>query len=123
MVEREIVNTIVTVRGIVADDPPLLSFEQRLKGLNGTEKLHSQWVAILDAALLRRLEHEVVPGDEIAVTLASDWTDDDYATSLLDFSLSPPADDRSVDLPASDAPPAAVRTEERTNDRKTKAHR
>jgi len=45
----------------------------------------TQRVAVRDGTLFKRLCAEVSPGDELQVTLVTDWSATDYMMSLVDF--------------------------------------
>ncbi len=77
--------TRVIVTGIVPGDPPMLAWHKRLRGVGGKEKVHTQWVPVLDRQVLERLRCEVQPGDEIEVTIVTDWSAAGAPTHLADF--------------------------------------
>lgn len=102
MDERQTVTARVTVNAI-SNEPPSLTFSKLLTGRAGTAKLHSQRVDVPDSRLAGRLQAVTKRGDEIDVTLATEWRSDGYRTYLVDFSVPQPG---SVDA---SIPPAADR--------------
>lgn len=89
MSELEILTTSVTVAGLVQSDPPLLAWYKRLRGPERQQKLHTQWTPVLDQRLADRLRDEVRNGDQIEITIATDWSQQGAPTYLVDFC--PPA--------------------------------
>lgn len=87
MAERATLTTTVIVSAIRPGNPPSLAFSARLPGAGGREKVLSQQVAVSDPMLFDRLQAEVEPGDAVEVTVATEWDDEHYTTSLVDFSV------------------------------------
>lgn len=85
MTNQEVVTVRGTVTGLVPGSPPTLAFYQRLSVMGGKEKTFTQWLKVPDDDLFRRLQEQVRPGDEIEVTVTTDWDDEDYDTYLTDF--------------------------------------
>ena len=84
---RQQVSTSVTVTGLVPGDPPMLAFIKRLRHKGGEEKVHSQWSPVPDSEVFRRLQTEVSAGDQIEVTLVTEWDDDSITTHVADFAV------------------------------------
>ena len=96
---RQEVSTSVTVTGLVPGDPPMLAFIKRLRLKGGGEKAHSQWSPVPDSEVFRRLQTHVSAGDQIQVTLVTEWDDDSITTHVADFAI------ESSPAPASAATP------------------
>jgi hypothetical protein len=106
MPEAQKVTTLVTVAGIMPGTPPVLAWSKRLQGAGGREKIHTQWVKILDPAIFERLQ-QVHVGDEIMATVVTDWHEGGYMTYLADFSSPvPQSPDAETLTPAS--PPSPI---------------
>ncbi len=77
--------TTATVVAVTAGDPPSLTTIKRAVNPQGITRHITQKVAVRDDALFQRLCAEVSPGDEIRVTLVTDWSATDYMMSLVAF--------------------------------------
>ncbi len=91
------ITTTATVVAVAAGDPPSLTTIKRAVNPRGIARHITQKVAVRDDALFKRLCAEVSPGDEIQVTLVTDWSATDYMMSLVAFAS------LTADIPA--APP------------------
>ena len=49
--------------------------------------MYTQKLRIADPDLMRRLQTEVHPGNEISITITTDWHDDAYRSSLTGYSV------------------------------------
>lgn len=83
--EKPPVTTTVTVAGLNAGNPSSLTTTTRAVNSQGIARHITQRVAVRDADLFQRLCAEVSQGDEISVTLVTDWSATDYRMSLVDF--------------------------------------
>lgn len=79
------ITTTATVVAVAAGDPPSLTTIKRAVNPQGIARHIMQKVAVRDEALFERLCVEVAKGDEIRVTLVTDWSATDYTMSLVDF--------------------------------------
>ena len=85
MTRREEVTSKVKVLDISVDDPASLLFAQRAVRADGKVRTITQKIRVLDAAVLSRLTATVNKGDDIEVTIITEWSKSGYSTSLLNF--------------------------------------
>ena len=83
------VTTTVVVSGLVPGNPPLLAWYRRLKRAAGRQKIHMQRVEVPDRNLFERLRREVREGDEITITIVTDWSAHGAPTHLESFAHAP----------------------------------
>ena len=72
------------VPGTATTSPAILT-SSRVRLRNGGERPIAEKVSVPDAALWHRLTCEVSKGDEICITVETDWSDPDLPTRLADF--------------------------------------
>lgn len=92
------VTSRVKVTDILPGDPPAILTVERAVNSSGAVRHFTQKVPVCDANLFRRLSSEVNKGDEITVTIVTEWYEADYTSCLADYSL----------LPQNTAAPAAA---------------
>ena len=85
MTETSQTTRTVKITDIIGGDSPAVLTSERVSDARGRTRLFTQKVPVPDVALFTRLSAEVVKGDEVEVTVVTQWTDDDYTTSLADF--------------------------------------
>jgi hypothetical protein len=83
---KETLTLRVCVSGLVETDTPQLAFSKRLSRKGGKEKIYTQMVTVTDPFLLARLREEVEPGDELDITVETDWSAEGVPTLLTGFS-------------------------------------
>jgi len=85
MIRREEVTSKVEVLDIIAGEPTYLLTAQRAARPDGKVRTITQKVAVLDASVLHRLYENANKGDEIEVTIVTEWSKNGYSTYLFDF--------------------------------------
>jgi hypothetical protein len=85
MAGTQTVRVAVTVSGLAPGTPPMLAWVKRLRGPSGRTKHHTQWTPVPDAAVFRRLQDEVQPGEIIEIVLTTDWDTPGSPTHVADF--------------------------------------
>ncbi len=108
MINRDVVTVKATVTGLRSGTPPMLCCYERLLVMGGKQKTFTRWLRVPDEELFHRLQDNVRPGDEIEITVTTDWDDNSYETYLTDFA---PAAQRQPAEPT--ARPSAQRKSKR----------
>ncbi len=85
MTGREEVTSKVKVLDIIFDDPAYLLVAQHAARADGKVRTLTQKIRVQDAAVLSRLAATVNKGDDIEVTIVTEWSKSGYSTSLFDF--------------------------------------
>lgn len=85
MVHREEVTSQVNVLDIIAGEPAYLLIAQRAVRQDGKQRTITQKIRVLDAAVFSRLCTAVNKGDEIEVTIVTEWSKQGYTSHLSDF--------------------------------------
>ena len=85
MTRREEVTSRVKVLDIIIGDPASLLIAQSAVRPDGKVRTITQKIRIQDAAVLSRLAATVNKGDDIEVTVVTEWSKSGYSTSLCDF--------------------------------------
>ena len=85
MINREEVTSRVKVLDIIAEDPASLLIAQRAVRSDGNVRTVTQKIRVQDTAILSRLTAMVQKGDDIEVTIVTEWSKSGYATFLSDF--------------------------------------
>lgn len=102
MLDKQSVKTVVTFVEAVPGHPSYLVFFSRLRNTRGREKVLTQQVDVLDADLFQQILAQAVRGDEIEVTITTDWGKPGSPTYLTAFckrdgpTPSDPSHDREV---------------------------
>ena len=73
MLKTESVTRPVRVLDIVPGPPPAILTYERFPLEGGGEKFFTQKVPILDDALYERLRREVAAGDDVEITVVTEW--------------------------------------------------
>ena len=84
------VMSVVTLLDLVpgtADAAPTILTFSRVRLVNGRGRTISEKVPVPDATLWRHFTSDVSKGDEIRITVETDWSDPDLATRLTDFTV------------------------------------
>jgi hypothetical protein len=76
----------VTVMGVTPGHPPMLSCYSRVRVMGGREKIQPQMLLIGDAELYGRLQREVSVGDEVEISVLTDWAAKGAPTYVTAFS-------------------------------------
>jgi len=79
-----VVTLVDVVPGTASAGPAILT-SSRVRLRNGGERTITEKVPVPDDALWHRLTSEVSKGDEIRITVETDWSDPDLPTRLADF--------------------------------------
>jgi cytidylate kinase len=86
----------------------MLAWHKSLSGSGSRRKVHMQWVQISDAVLLADLREHVREGQEIEVTIATDWSVEGAPSYVAGFALpEPPTGRTSTMRIAIDGPSAS----------------
>ena len=89
MIRRDEVTSKVKVLDILVGDPAYLLTAQSAARPDGKVRTITQKVRVLDTSLLSRLTASVEKGDEIEVTIVTEWAKSGYSTYLFDFRAMP----------------------------------
>jgi hypothetical protein len=87
MLRRDEVTSKVRVTDLIVGEPVQLLITQSVLRPDGKARSITQKVRVLDAQLASRLAQEVRPGDEIQVTIVTEWTDSSYSTHVCAYCL------------------------------------
>jgi hypothetical protein len=85
MAHHEEVTSRVNVLDMIAGEPASLLIAQPAARPDGKRRTITQKVRVLDAALFSRLCATVNKGEEIEVTIVTEWSKQGYASHLSDF--------------------------------------
>lgn len=85
MIRREEVTSKVQILDIIVGEPAYLLVAQHVARPDGKVRTITQKIPIQDAAVLSRLAATVNKGDDIEVTIVTEWSKSGYSTSLFDF--------------------------------------
>jgi hypothetical protein len=89
VLEAESVTRPVRLLDIVAGDPPAIVTYEQFRLPSGGVKNFTQEVPVLDAALYQRLLREVQVGDEVQITVVTEWGQSGVPHYLTDFARVP----------------------------------
>jgi hypothetical protein len=76
------VTTIVTLLDVVPGAPPAILTRARFRLKTGGTKTITQKVPVHDPALFRRFVAEIAKGDEVEITVTTDWSKPGLPTQL-----------------------------------------
>ena len=100
MIRRDEVTSKVKVVDIQVGEPAYLLTAQCAARPDGKVRTITQKVRVLDTALLSRLTASIEKGDEIEMTIVTEWSQTGYSTYLFDFRAIPAqAEDGTSPLP------------------------
>ena len=85
MVHCEETTSKVEVLDIIAGEPAYLLIAQHATRRDGKQRTITQKVRVLDATLFSRFSATVNKGDEVEVTIVTEWSKRGYTTHLSDF--------------------------------------
>lgn len=75
------------VAAMIAGEPLQITLAQRVVRPDGKQRSITQKVRVPDSLLALRLNGEVKLGDEIEVSIVTEWTENGYSTYLSDYRL------------------------------------
>lgn len=96
MLETKITTTRATFTRVELGEPSTVAFHKILTRPDGKQKYVAMSVPIRDERLLARAIRELRSGDEIEVTIETQWTEDGIPKTLLDFAKVPAPQDKTL---------------------------
>lgn len=96
MMETKITTTRATFTRIESGELPIAVFHKILTRPDGKQKYVALSVPIRDARLFARALRELRSGDEIEVTIETQWAEEDIPKILLDFAKVPAPQDKAL---------------------------
>ena len=83
----EAVTTVVTLVDVLPGSPPAIVTRERTRQKSGAIRTFTQEVPVSDPSLFERLVAVARVGDELEVTVVTDWSQPGLPTRLEQFSL------------------------------------
>lgn len=85
MQEKDVVTRTAQILDILPGDPPRILTGERLTRAGQAVRMFQQMIPVPDGALFKRFTGRVSKGDEVEVTVTTEWCSDGYTTFLNDF--------------------------------------